>query len=167
MPCSDIDKKILGSREAFPFSISDILDPKQERRALRRRQGTRRSLLASGLLAAQQAVRRGAMGVGAVLWCRCPLAYIPGYSPIRANCLLGANSCLVVGLRLPVFVCACWYGSFVESRLACCVPLFSSFSIGLARVPCNRAGGPPLRSAVVLRACSRRSECAVRCFRRI
>ena len=67
------------------------------------------------------------------------LARVLGYSPIRANCLLGANSRLVVvGLRLSIFVCACWYDSFVESRLACCVPLSSSFSIGLARVPCNR-----------------------------
>ena len=76
-----IDKKnenfvSLGSREAFPFPIDGILDIHQERTSSRRRQGTRRSLLASGLLAAQQAVRRGVMGVGAVLRYRCPLAYM-------------------------------------------------------------------------------------------
>ena len=82
-PCfSYIDKKkvelcVTRFERSVPFSdkINGILDLKQERTSSRGRQGTRRSLLAPGLLAAQ-AVRRGAMGVGAVLRRRCPLAYM-------------------------------------------------------------------------------------------
>ena len=66
------------------------------------------------------------------------------------------------GRSAAFFLCARWNGSFVKSRLVYHVPLSSSFSIGLARLPCcNRRASPC--SAVVLRACRCRwsALCAV------